>query len=334
MELWNDLVKRGVSAVTELKNESVGESQQLEFKRKQKPDRIDLDSDDKKNFGRALSAFSNATGGIVIWGIGTSDREDEKVASDLAPIADARRFAQMLEGLVPQYLSPPNLDVRLLPIAEPNGDGYVAVRIGTSDARPHMSTAPGHHTYYLRVGATTLPMVDFQVRDMLRIKTAPKLGVAYSFTLRSSTGGMRRVYMALSVYNDGKVSARHAYLLAKHFSGAEFREIAGNSNPFRYADSGWLGYEAAAIIHPGLVIPLVNLQFDVQHDNKRQTCIRFGSDGGFQRIEDTTGLTIEIRVGCEDLSAREIKVELSNVDLENIADHFLKGSSRPIGGRV
>jgi hypothetical protein len=112
-----------------------------------------------------------------------------------------------------------------------------------------------------------------------------------------------------------------------HASGDVGRALAGSH-------SGWSGYEATAIIHPGLVIPPVILQFDIQHDNNRQTCIRFGSDGGFDRIANTSGLTIELGVGCEDLSGREIKIELSNVELEDIADHFMRGSHRVLSARL
>ena len=34
-----------------------------------------MDKDDKKNFAKALSGFSNANGGLVIWGIYASNKE-------------------------------------------------------------------------------------------------------------------------------------------------------------------------------------------------------------------------------------------------------------------
>ena len=117
MELWDDLAKRGTNAIEDIRNKSLGESQQLEFKQKQKPDRVEPDSDDKKNFGSVI-CFQQCDRWNTDLGIATSNKSDETVATDLARIADPKRFAQNLENPVPQYLSPPNLNVQILPIFE------------------------------------------------------------------------------------------------------------------------------------------------------------------------------------------------------------------------
>lgn len=41
----------------------------LDFKLKTDPRSPNLSKDDKKNYAKALSGFSNTSGGIIIWGI-------------------------------------------------------------------------------------------------------------------------------------------------------------------------------------------------------------------------------------------------------------------------
>lgn len=215
MELWEDLLARGFEAIQDLREMSITESQQLEFKQKQKADRAELDSDDKKNLGQTLSAFSNATGGILIWGVVTSHRGEESVAAGFAPISNAAKFAQNLQNLIPQYLTPPNPAIDVQTILEDDLRGYVVVRVGASDFRPHMSMAKDHFTYFLRIGNATHPMVDFQVRDMLRIKTAPRLKIGYYFIHSMTTGTTRRIDVMLTVLNESDISAHHAYVLVR-----------------------------------------------------------------------------------------------------------------------
>jgi predicted HTH transcriptional regulator len=123
--------------------DAVLESQHLEFKQKNNPDVFKPNDDDRRNFGKALSGFINATRGILIWGITTKKTaHDEAVPDALAPIAHADKFAQILESLVPNYLSPPNRDieVRHIPSQRIGNKGFVVVRVGASVHRPHMST--------------------------------------------------------------------------------------------------------------------------------------------------------------------------------------------------
>lgn len=192
MAQWDDLVARGEAALEELIRQQMPEGQRLEFKRKSNPERADLNSDDRKNLGESLSAFSNSGGGIVLWGV-----VDERGADGLdyakgyQPLAELELVAGKLASLVPEYLSPPNPNVEVLSIplkATPN-TGVVAIRIGASDLRPHMSTAPDHRGYYQRVQSVNQPMVDFQVRDMLRVNTTPRLVLGY----HAHSGGIRPV---------------------------------------------------------------------------------------------------------------------------------------------
>jgi hypothetical protein len=59
-----------------------------------------LHKDDKRNLGKSLSGFSNAIGGVVVWGVATSPKPDEEaVAARLVPIREIDALSR--ERLIP-----------------------------------------------------------------------------------------------------------------------------------------------------------------------------------------------------------------------------------------
>jgi predicted HTH transcriptional regulator len=181
--------QHGGRTVDQLCSSETPESQQLEFKSKTNPNSAELSKEDKRNLGRSLSAFSHATGGIVIFGIETAGDGEELSAGKPAPISQLAAFSDRVNGLVGQLLSAPNPKAEILPIpsARADGSGFLAIRVGECDLRPHMSMATDHQRYYQRAGSSTIPMVDFRVRDMLRVRTAPVLFLSTEFVIGSTT---------------------------------------------------------------------------------------------------------------------------------------------------
>jgi predicted HTH transcriptional regulator len=143
-DLWNELKARGVEAIEDLCSNEVSESQLLEFKSKRDLATPRLDSDDKKNLGKTLSAFSNAVGGVLIFGVAPARNGEEVLAGKPDPIAQVNSFTDRVHGLIGQLITPPNPDVELFPIPLADGSGFLAIRVGASDARPHMSVATDH----------------------------------------------------------------------------------------------------------------------------------------------------------------------------------------------
>src|SRR5438132_13728133 len=73
----------------------------LEFKQKHNRSQPDVDEPDRKNLSKAVSAFANATGGVLVFGVETKkvqDGPDRAVA--LKPIANAPAFLRRLQESV------------------------------------------------------------------------------------------------------------------------------------------------------------------------------------------------------------------------------------------
>ncbi|MDJ0945963.1 MAG: ATP-binding protein [Kiloniellales bacterium] len=321
MQLWEDLKERRGQAIAEICSLQQAESQDLEFKQKSDVSNPILNKDDKRNLGRSLSGFSNATGGVLIWGVETGkSSDDESLAKSPKPIFSYDRFARNLSALIPEYLSPPNLSIEILPIesAANDGSGFVAIRVEASDKRPHMSLAPGHNTYFLRVGDVTHPMVDFQVRDMLRIQTAPVLKMGYLFEKTSISGAVHGAELILTVANESDISANHPYLLVLERGGAVGSSKAKlNFERIEPADRSTLCYHAInqCILHPGIelrAVAFLGIRFQ-----KSNSGVYFRSDKEGNAVKSE--IYIKAAVGCEHTRAREVELRIDSKEMELIA---------------
>ena len=340
MDVWQDVTRNGEQAIQDLCTNRQMEGQQLEFKTKKISKNSGLHGDDKKNLGKSLSAFSNAIGGVLIWGVATSSGADDEAQADQpVPISDIAAFARKVESLVSVYLSPPNMDVEVLPIASSaaNADGYLAMRIGTSDHRPHMSLAQGHNTYFLRVGGMSLPMADFQVRDMLRINSTPQLSLGYLFRPRSSSGTLHRPQLVLTIANDSDISAHHSSLQVLETSGLKGGTAASDSfETFQQVDPSTLGVHAIerCVVHPGQELPAIAYEIELQATPDSEIEVRLSKGEAFRVWHEHPPIHIRVAIGCEDSRARGVELVISPGELETAAEavvharRYYRGSSR------
>ncbi len=123
---------------------------------------------------KALSAFANSGGGVLVWGI--EDREER--AASLVPIPDVATFVAGLDRDTASLASPPVDGVEHAAILDPEltgGAGYAATFIPDGRVKPHRSEASGQYTYYLRSGGTSVVMPDSAVRAFVTAQVAPSL---------------------------------------------------------------------------------------------------------------------------------------------------------------
>jgi hypothetical protein len=324
-DLWEDLKALREQAIDELCEAEMPETQTLEFKAKSDPATTNLGSEDKKNLGKTLSAFSNAIGGILIWGIAPAKKGEEVSAGKPDPIRQLGFFADRVHGLVGQLITPPNPHVELLPIARADGSGFLAIRVGSSDARPHMSVAADHHRYYLRSGSSTMPMADFLVRDMLRIRTSPKLVLSARFEVGSASNPGTGVDLILTIGNEGTVSARSPYLSVGPDRGSAWVEVhpfSARVTPKRRF------FEASALsLHPDLDVDAAKLVFVANKEGGGEATFHHRNYGDVNKCIDVD-IRLECRIGCEDTPARRVEVLIPAGAFEDAIDRVLSGRKR------
>ena len=113
-EVIGKLESEGENFINRLRADSTEENLQLEFKTKKSPAELELHKEDKQNLGKALSGFSNAEGGIVIWGVGTKKENGIDKANQLRPISNIENSFEVFRNQCATSLQPENPDLKFL----------------------------------------------------------------------------------------------------------------------------------------------------------------------------------------------------------------------------
>ena len=160
---------------------------------------------DKANLASSLSAFANAEGGVIVWGVNaTRDKQDSNVDQVIATpgVENPKLVLSRLMDLTAQACSPSLVGVQHR-ILKGRLNSFVATYVPASDGGPHMAQF-GIGKYYVRSGGSTIPMEHFQVADMFGRRAAPRLDV-----VAIVIGGCD---FRVTVQNNGRGAAHAPYL--------------------------------------------------------------------------------------------------------------------------
>jgi hypothetical protein len=139
----------------------VSESRYLDFKSAP----VGGQDKDKREFLADVSAFANASGGDIIFGVD----EQEGVASAVPGIRleDVEKEKLRLESLIRSGIEPriTHFDLDWLQATAGAGMGYLIVRVPRSWAAPHRVTLQGHDKFYIRNSAGKHPMNVDELRQ-------------------------------------------------------------------------------------------------------------------------------------------------------------------------
>lgn len=214
-ELFDKLLLEGEAGIERLVTERTQESVTLDFKEKVTASHGEVEKKDRQVFGKILSAFSNSTGGLVIYGV-EAKPGDDKVdrARSLKPIANVERFEVDMRRASGELLQPRHegVDVRSIPTALGDGSGYLLVRVDRSERRPHRSEAAGDEFYYKRGGDSSYKMQHFDVEDMFKRISSP--GLIFTINRKGTypSGTKSLLYITLQLTNASNITAKFPYL--------------------------------------------------------------------------------------------------------------------------
>jgi hypothetical protein len=179
--LFEKLIHDGAPAVRALNGQSEG----LDFdcKCKKTPGNGSFEKEDRQNLGKALSAFANSMGGLLLWGVDA--RRDAisglDVVRDFHPITDLRRFESEAHALSSEALMPRINNVAIEAIEEPvgSGVGYLAIYVERSDRRPHYCQVKDVRGYYRRALSSSRMMEHFEIEDAFKRFQVPELELGF-----------------------------------------------------------------------------------------------------------------------------------------------------------
>jgi hypothetical protein len=162
-----------------------------------------------------VSAFANSAGGQIVYGIVEKDRKPAVVddGSDLS--------REWIEQVIDSNIQPRIEGLMIAPIALATGRHAYVITIPQASARaPHQ--APDHR-YYKRQNFQSVPMEDYEVKDVMHRASKPELDVALAFVNTGSPTQARLlvrgercdpIYLQFTVSNKSAKPAEYAILTA------------------------------------------------------------------------------------------------------------------------
>ncbi|ARJ25694.1 ATP-binding protein [Bacillus sp. 17RED48] len=190
--IFSKLEKEGYAYIQEMIENQQEENIFLDFKLKTDPKTFKLSGDDRKNYGKALSGFSNTSGGVIIWGVEAKPTHEKiDVACDTKPITNAKGFLTELNGLLNYALVPNNFGIKNIYIPLPNEStkGFVATYVPESNLPPHRALLKLNQ-YFIRSGDNFVLLEHVHLEDMFGRRQKPNLEIHYEIIPGVTIGGI------------------------------------------------------------------------------------------------------------------------------------------------
>lgn len=253
-------------------------------------------SDDFLNgFSKAISGFSNADGGVLIYGI--SEHKNVSQRFNLAPTELYSAYDQKIQEMISRLTAPPNSKVVLKQILSEkySGKGYIVVLIPKSDIAPHQVVSS--KKYYQRAGESHTEMHHYQIADLFGKRLSPELIIFGN--LERDLSNHQNVFFKLFVKNNGKAIAKFPFVLIKGFDG--FKKLSHFTSwftdPVHAQKDNFYTVSTDKVIHHDIDVPLVGYSF-IGNPNR------------------TNFVEIKGLIGCDGMATREFKLEISEFDID------------------
>lgn len=311
--LFDQLVAEGEAGIDRLISERTLETVQLDFKLKRTATHGRFEDEDKKVYGKALSAFANSSGGLLVWGVDARKGPDgvDCAQAPGVPISDIEQFqaeAIRFSGdlLIPRH---DGIVVASVPSAITPGSGYLLVQVERSERRPHRCEARGDKHYYKRAGDSSFAMEHYDIEDAFKRFAVPNLEIGLRFFAVVKNGDGRILKGRLEIYleNLSSVTAKMPYLQLRGVFGAGHSSHRPQ-NVIHQNEGDWVTYsgDASVVVHPGLsrAMAAYDIEFDWTLDCKIQGLPSY-----------RWGFSAECRFGCENSLMAMKAVQLGESDL-------------------
>jgi hypothetical protein len=230
----------------------------LEFKQKAGPKHGSLDPDDRKNFSQSLSAFANADGGVLVFGIKTVKVDGVDRAHSLAPLASYEQFRSRLMDSILHSTQPLVDDVRIesIPSLSTTGSGFVKVLVPQSFRPPHRAMLAGRE-YWRRTSSGTRRLEHFELEDVFGRRLRPVLVLVVRFNESRQVSGQPLQQLQFNLLNVGRGVARHAGFHCR-LEAARILSVAQTlENRTSSTEPAVGGYARDSVIHPNGIVAIM-----------------------------------------------------------------------------
>jgi hypothetical protein len=259
-----------LATLEELINDSQQENLFMDFKTISKSE---FSRDDRKTLAKALSGFSNSSGGLIVWGVDARKNEDGvDCAVAKKEIDQLALFMSKLEQLTGELANPIVDNVNHKAIKSTNDKGFAITLIPESYVGPHMAKG-GEDRYYKRSGDSFYRMEHFDLEDMFGRRKKPVLQLTTKIAKTGSAGVESWLSVILGIKNVGRGSAKAPYLsvtISHPYSINNKYGIDGNGNfgldvlkKSHGTDENIYGGTANFVLHPGTHVDVTAINLKI-----------------------------------------------------------------------
>jgi hypothetical protein len=249
----------------QLITDGVEESLQLEYKRAAS---LGKQNDKTTEVTKDVSAMANSVGGTIFYGI--AEHHDpilEHLPEKLDPIVRKNYTREWLEQII-QTIQPRIEGIKIHAVVDELDQGacYYVVEIPQS----HIAHQARDHRYYRRHNFMSVPMEDFEIRDVMNRRKYPRLLPKVRLTVEADGNGHLRIGASVNMKNCGMVSAREAVVHVGVFLEKAFELFSfGLWTQRPGANRG--RYTCNITIHPEEEIPfLQNIAMNGYYEGREQ----------------------------------------------------------------
>jgi len=129
-----------------------------------------------------ISALANADGGIIIYGM-KEDNEQKHLPKELDPIRRNDFPKEWLEQIINDKIRPRIDNLKIHPIEIADNEVIYVVEVGKSNTAHQADDK----RYYKRFNFQSVPMYDYEIRDVLNRQKHPKIELAFDFDNKFTT---------------------------------------------------------------------------------------------------------------------------------------------------
>lgn len=151
--------------IQRLINDQIEENSYLDYKSD-----IDFSDKGKKELAKDISAFANSSGGVIIYGI-EEEKNKDGIPLPVEPIKgiESSIERERIENIILNNISPrAQLEIKRIQLSGDPSKSVFVIMVPQSLQAPHMVTKSGDNRYYKRVNFSSIPMEEYEVRDLFR----------------------------------------------------------------------------------------------------------------------------------------------------------------------
>jgi len=218
-ELFNRIKQEGYILIKKMVAENQEEHVFLDFKEKKDSSSPGISDDDKRNYAKALSGFSNLAGGVLIWGVKTSKKRQDipDAAQEEKPILHLKKFLTDLNSLINESLIPLNTGIYnyAVPLSEGDDKGFIVTYVPESELLPHRAMLKLNQ-YFTRAGDSFVMMEHHLLADSFGRRQRPKLNFRIDIRGEGNClSGSIRCSFIIGIENIGRYVANYPALRVK-----------------------------------------------------------------------------------------------------------------------